>query len=195
VETWPITERHPLAPRSPYAASKAGADLLMHSFHQAHGLPVVIARPFNTYGPNQSARAVVPTIITQALAGGPVRLGALDPRRDLTFVSDTVNGLLALAGAEGVIGSVRHLGSGTDVSVGELVALIGELIGRELDVERDPDRVRPADSEVPRLLSDYSETEALTGWHPQVDLRTGLAQTIAWIEQNQHRYRAREYAL
>lgn len=194
-ESWPITEHHRLAPRSPYAASKAGADLLMQSFQHAHGLPVVIARPFNTYGPHQSARAVIPTIITQVLAGGSVRLGSLEPRRDLTFVTDTVSGLLALAREDQAAGGVLQLGSGSDISIGELVALIGELVGRDVRIEQDQERVRPPDSEVPRLLSDFSETQALTGWRPQVDLRSGLGQTIAWIQANQHRYRTSEYAL
>jgi dTDP-glucose 4,6-dehydratase len=194
-ESWPITERHRMAPRSPYAASKAGADLLMQSLERAHGLPVVIARPFNTYGPHQSARAVIPTIITQLLAGGSVRLGSLEPRRDLTFVTDTVSGLLALAGDERLIGSVLQLGSGKDISIGELATLIGELMGREVPIEPDSDRVRPSGSEVPRLLCDHTAATERTGWEPRVDLRSGLRQTIAWIEANQLRYRSREYAL
>ena len=193
-DSWPITERHPLAPRSPYAASKVGADMLMESFHRALELPVVIARPFNTYGPHQSARAIVPAILIQALRGPRVRLGLLEPRRDLSFVSDTVSGLLAIGSADGVLGYTLQLGSGTDVSVGELVTLIGELVGHELEVELDPGRVRPAASEVSRLLSDHALVTAMTGWRPQVELSSGLNQTRSWIERNQHRYRAEEYA-
>jgi dTDP-glucose 4,6-dehydratase len=195
VESVPITERHPLKPRSPYAASKAAADLLMTSFHHAHELPVVIARPFNAYGPHQSARAIIPTIATQALQRGPLKLGALEPRRDFTFVSDTVAGLLAVGAAEGAVGRTLHVGSGSGVSIGELVGLVGELVGRELEIELDPQRVRPADSEVPRLLCDCSQTETITGWRAQVDLPTGLRQTVSWLERNEHRYRPREYAL
>jgi dTDP-glucose 4,6-dehydratase len=194
-ESVPITERHPLAPRSPYAASKAAADLLMTSFHHAHELPVVIARPFNAYGPHQSARAIVPTIATQALQGGSVRLGSLEPRRDLTFVSDTVEGLLAVGSADGAVGRTLHVGSGSDVTIGELVRLIGELVGRELRVEHDSQRVRPADSEIGQLLCDCAETERITGWTAHVDLRDGLGQTLVWLEQNSHRYRPQEYAL
>jgi dTDP-glucose 4,6-dehydratase len=194
-ESVPITERHPLAPRSPYAASKAAADLLMTSFHHAHGLPVAIARPFNAYGPHQSARAIVPTIATQALQGGRVRLGSLEPRRDLTFVSDTVAGLLAVGAADAAVGKTLQLGSERDVSVRELVGLIGEVVGRELEIEPDPQRVRPADSEIPQLLSDCAETARVTGWKAEVDLRAGLGQTVAWVERNEHRYRAQEYAL
>jgi len=193
--SWPITESHPLAPRSPYAATKAGADLLMESFHHALELPVVIARPFNTYGPHQSARAVVPAIIIQALRGSTVRLGLLEPRRDMTFVTDTVAGLLAIAQAPDALGRTVQLGSGTDVSIGELVELVGELTGRRLEVELDPQRVRPAASEVPRLLSDHARATELTGWRPQVDLRSGLEQTLEWIRVNAHRYRAREYSV
>jgi NAD dependent epimerase/dehydratase len=192
--SWPITEDHPLAPRSPYAASKAGADMLMASFHASRALPVVIARPFNTYGPHQSARAIIPAIATQALRGSRVRLGLLHPRRDLTFVADTTAGLIALAQAPGVLGETLQLGSGRDVSIGELAELIAELIGRELEIELDPQRVRPGTSEVPRLLCDHTRITDSTGWQPSTGLRSGLAQTIAWVQANQHRYRAHEYA-
>jgi dTDP-glucose 4,6-dehydratase len=190
----PITEDHPLDPRSPYAASKAAADLLMESFQHAFGLPVVTARPFNTYGPHQSARAIVPTIATQALQGTRVRLGRTDTRRDLTFVADTVAGLMAIAETPAIEGRTLQLGSGSDVSIGELAALIGELLGKELEIELDPERVRPADSELPRLLSDHSRASDATGWRPQIGLRDGLARTLEWLAANQHRYRAAEYA-
>lgn len=193
--TLPITEQHPLAPRSPYAASKVGADALMQSFARTYALPVVVARPFNTYGPHQSARAIVPTIVTQALSGGPLRLGSLEPRRDLSFVTDTVSGLLAIAAADCTVGETLQLGSGSDVSIGDLVELIGELIGRRLEVEHDPARVRPADSEVPRLLADHRRVTAVTGWEPAVELRAGLARTLEWTRENQRRYRAQEYAI
>jgi dTDP-glucose 4,6-dehydratase len=189
----PITENHPLQPRSPYAASKVAADMLMLSFHSGMSLPVVIARPFNTYGPHQSARAVIPTIIIQALQGAEIKLGSLEPRRDMTFVGDTAAGLMAVAGAEGAVGRTLQLGTGSDASVAELVAIVGEIVGRELHVEFDPERVRPADSEIDRLLSDRSALTAMTGWEPEVGLRAGLEQTIAWFRDHPHLYRV-EYA-
>jgi nucleoside-diphosphate-sugar epimerase len=192
--TLPLNESHPPAPRSPYAASKAAADLLVQSFHHAYGLGVVTARPFNTYGPHQSARAIVPAIIVQALAGGPVALGRLDPRRDLSFVSDTVAGLMALGGGdERLLGRTLQLGSGSDVSVAELVTLIEALLGRDLEVRLDPARVRPAGSELPRLLSDHSRMTEMTGWTPQVSLADGLGRTLAWLRDNAGHYRPAEY--
>lgn len=193
-QTWPITESHPLAPRSPYAASKVGADKLMESFHHSFELPVAIARPFNTYGPHQSARAIIPTIAAQVLRGSRVKLGLLEPRRDFVYVSDTAAGLMAVAASDETVGLTLQLGSGSDVSIGELAELIGELAGRTLEIELDPQRLRPAASEVPRLLCDCSATTELTGWHPEVDLRSGLSRTLEWLAANQGRYRAHEYA-
>lgn len=192
-ETMPITEQHPLAPRSPYAASKAAADMLMLSFHHGLSLPVAIARPFNTYGPHQSARAIVPTIIVQALRSSQLKLGSLGPRRDLLFVGDTVAGLMAVATADGAVGETLQLGTGRDVSVGELVELLGDLLGRELEVELDLQRVRPADGEVPQLLCDPTRIAAVTGWRPQTDLHAGLTETVEWYRAHDHRYRE-EYA-
>ena len=192
-QTAPITESHPLEAQSPYAASKIGADKLIDSFHRSHGLPAVILRPFNTYGPRQSARAVIPTIITQALAGPIVRLGALDPRRDLSYVEDTAAGFIAAARAEAVVGSTIQLGTGESVSVAEIVRLVGDLVGRPLQVEADEDRVRPPLSEVQLLLSDPTRARELLGWEPVVGLRDGLAETIAWYEANLDRYRSDEY--
>jgi NAD dependent epimerase/dehydratase len=194
-QTVPITEQHPLEPQSPYAASKLAADKLMDTFHRTFELPVTIVRPFNTYGPYQSARAIVPTIITQALTGGPVRLGALEPSRDLTYVADTVAGFVAAARADGVVGRTLQLGTGTDVTVRELVDLVGELLDRELTVELDSDRLRPETSEVQRLVSDPRLASELTGWAPRVDLREGLAKTIEWIQANASRYRVEDYAI
>jgi NAD dependent epimerase/dehydratase len=192
---FPITEQAVAAPRSPYAASKVGADAVMTGWHASFGLPVVTARPFNTYGPGQSARAIVPTIIIQALSGAAVRLGSLHPRRDLTFVTDTVSGLIAIAVAsDDVLGRTLQLGSAEDVSIGELVALVSELTGHELAVVLDPERVRPNTSEVPRLVCDHSLTTELTGWTPAVDLRTGVLRTLEWMSVNAHRYRPSEYS-
>jgi NAD dependent epimerase/dehydratase len=193
-QTVPITEDHPLEAQSPYAASKIGADKLIDSFNRSFGLPSVTVRPFNTFGPFQSARAIVPTIVTQALAGDRLlRLGSLHPRRDMTYVSDTVTGFIAAAGAEAAIGRTIQLGSGADVSVGELVALVADILGRELPVELDESRVRPPESEVERLISTPRLAGELTGWTAQTSLREGLERTISWIEENLARYRADEY--
>ena len=192
----PITEDHPLEPQSPYAASKVAADKLMDSFHRSFDLPVAVVRPFNTYGPMQSARAILPTIISQALAGSTLRLGSLHPRRDLTFVEDTAAGLLAAGEAdERVVGRTVQLGTGTDVSIGDLVGLVGSILGKELAVETDPARVRPAKSEVERLVSDPALAAELTGWRPSVELRDGVARTIEWIERHAARFRVDEYAV
>jgi NAD dependent epimerase/dehydratase len=192
-QTVPITEQHPLEAQSPYAASKIGADKLVDSFHRSHGLPGVVLRPFNTYGPRQSARAVIPTIITQALAGSTLRLGSLDPRRDLTFAADTAAGFVAAAQSDAAVGRTIQLGTGEAVSIGEIVELVGEVLGRELEVLTDEQRVRPPRSEVQLLLSDPALARSITGWQPQVTLRDGLAQTIAWIDANRERYRTGEY--
>jgi NAD dependent epimerase/dehydratase len=189
----PMTEDHPLTAQSPYAASKVGADMLIESFARSHGLPMTIVRPFNTYGPHQSARAVIPTIITQALAGTAIRLGSVDSRRDLTFVSDTVAGFISAAASNAAIGRTVQLGSGIDVSVAEIVELVGNVLGRTLEIEADDARMRPPDSEVDRLLSDPRLARQLTGWWPVVELRSGLATTIDWIRSNPQRYRVGEY--
>lgn len=191
----PITEQHPLEPQSPYAASKLAADKLMESFHRSFDLPVTIVRPFNTYGPCQSARAIVPTVVTQGLAGGPVRLGSLHPRRDLTFVEDTAAGFIAAARAEQAKGRTLQLGTGTELGIGELVELVGELIGRDLVVEQEVVRMRPPGSEVERLISSPALARELTGWEPMVPLREGLRRTIDWVEHNLSRYRADQYVI
>jgi dTDP-glucose 4,6-dehydratase len=188
-QTVPITETHPLEPQSPYAASKLAADKLMDAFHRSFDLPVTVLRPFNTFGPHQSARAVIPTIISQALAGDTVRLGSLDPRRDLTFMSDTVAGFIAAALAPAAVGRTIQLGTGHDVSIGDLVDMVAEVLGRDLTVETEAARIRPAKSEVQRLISSPALASELLGWAPQVDLREGLARTIAWIDANRARYR------
>ena len=193
--TIPITEEHPLEPQSPYAASKVGADKLIDSWHRSYELSATVLRPFNTYGPHQSARAVIPTIISQALAGGPVRLGSLTPRRDLTFVSDTVAGFLAAAESPAAIGRTIQLGTGYDVSVGDIVEMVGEILDQPLKVEFDADRVRPASSEVERLISSPALAVELTGWRPEVELREGLARTIEWMSGHAARYRTDHYVI
>lgn len=193
--TAPITEAHPLEPQSPYAASKLAADKLMDSWHRSYGLPVTVLRPFNTYGPRQSARAIIPTIISQALAGSTLRLGSLHPRRDLTYVEDTAAGFLAAATMPDAVGRTVQLGTNHDVSVGDLVNLVGEIVDRELAVETDPARVRPPGSEVERLISSPALAEELLGWRPEVDLAEGLARTVDWIRSNQERFRVGHYAI
>jgi NAD dependent epimerase/dehydratase len=193
--TVPITEDHPLQAQSPYSASKIGADKLVDSFYRTYELPATILRPFNTYGPFQSARAIIPTVVTQALAGSKLQLGSLEPRRDLTFVSDTVAGFIQTAGAPAAIGQTVQLGTGHDVSVGDIVDLVGELLGKELEVELDEARVRPPKSEVEQLVSDPAKAREQAGWEATVDLREGLARTIDWVERNAALYRVDQYVI
>jgi NAD dependent epimerase/dehydratase len=194
-QTVPMTESHPLEPQSPYAASKVAADKLMDSYHRSFDLPVSILRPFNTYGPRQSARAIIPTIISQALSGSTLRLGSLAPRRDFTFVADTATAFVAAATADAAVGRTIQLGANHDVSVGDLVATVAELLGRELSVETESRRVRPKNSEVVRLISGPFLAEQLLGWRADVPLREGLGETIAWIERNSGRYRTAQYVI
>jgi NAD dependent epimerase/dehydratase len=194
-QTAAITETHPLEAQSPYAASKIGADKLIDSFHRSYGLPAVTVRPFNTYGPHQSPRAIVPTIIGQALAGRRLRLGSLEPRRDLTYVSDTVAGFLAAARAPGAVGRTIQLGTGDAVSVADIVDAVADLLGRPLAVELDPERVRPAASEVQLLVSDPALAHELIGWDATVDLRTGLSRTIEWMQHHEQLRPAEVYAV
>jgi len=191
----PITEDHPLEPQSPYAASKIAADKLIDSYHRSFRLPATVLRPFNTYGPRQSARAVIPTIISQALAGDVLRLGSLDPRRDLTFVTDTVDGFVRAALAPEAIGRTVQLGTERDVSVGDIVRVVGEVLGRELTVKQDADRIRPEASEVMRLVSSPRVASELLGWSAQVDLQEGLRRTIEWIEGSRERFRTEHYVI
>jgi len=191
----PITEDHPLHPQSPYAASKVGADALMESYHRSYGLPVTVLRPFNTFGPRQSARAVIPTVISQALAGDTVRLGSLTPRRDLTYVDDTVEAYITALSAPDSIGRTLQLGTGVEVSVAEIVAIVADLVGHPLRVEQDPARIRPDSSEVKRLLSNPQRAREAMGWTPQVDIREGLRRTAGYIAEHAERYRAEQYAI
>ena len=191
----PITEAHPLEPQSPYAASKVAADKLMDSYRRSFDLPVTVLRPFNTYGPRQSARAIIPTIIGQALTGSTLRLGSLHPRRDLTFVEDTTAAFVAAAISEAAIGRTVNIGTDHDVSVGDLVEMVSDVLGRELTVETDPARLRPPNSEVERLRASPALAGELLGWAPRVELREGLARTIAWIERNVGHYRVDDYVI
>ncbi len=189
----PIDEKHPLQGQSPYSASKIGADKLAESYFLSFELPVVTVRPFNTYGPRQSLRAVIPTIISQVLAGGPIRLGSLDPRRDLTFVSDTVDGFVRAANTPAAIGETLNLGTGRDVSIGELAQMILTITGKQMPIEQDTSRVRPEGSEVMRLQSSNKRALEVLGWQPRVPLKDGLRETIAWIDARRDRFRSAVY--
>jgi dTDP-glucose 4,6-dehydratase len=180
----PIDEAHPLQGQSPYAASKIGADKMAESFHRSMELPVAVIRPFNTYGPRQSARAVIPAIITQALTQPTVRLGSLTPIRDFNYVSDTVEGYIRMAESPRAIGEVINLGSGREISIGDLADTILKLVGKEATVEHEGQRMRPKDSEVDRLLADNSKAREIIGWEPQYTLKQGLTEVINWIENN-----------
>ncbi|WP_319002297.1 NAD-dependent 4,6-dehydratase LegB [Dechloromonas denitrificans] len=189
----PINEEHPLQAQSPYSATKIGADALAFSFFSSFGLPVTIARPFNTYGPRQSARAVIPTVITQILTGKKkIKLGSLAPTRDFNFVLDTCAGFLALAGCDAAVGKTVNIGSGSEISVGDTVRLIARLIGMDVDIECDDQRLRPAASEVERLCCDNKLIRELTGFLPAYDLEQGLRKTIEWLQlpENLKRYKA-----
>ncbi|MDA8131845.1 MAG: NAD-dependent 4,6-dehydratase LegB [Elusimicrobia bacterium] len=188
----PIDEKHPLQGQSPYSASKIGADKIAESFFLSFKLPVITARPFNTYGPRQSARAVIPTIITQALAGQKeIKLGSLHPTRDLNYVTDTCAGFMALAECDAAIGRTVNIGSGLEISVGDLAEKIIALSGKRVKIVCDSQRKRPAKSEVERLLCDNTKIKELTGWAPKVSLEDGLRNTIAWFKnsENMKRYK------
>jgi dTDP-glucose 4,6-dehydratase len=190
----PIDERHPLQGQSPYAATKIAADALGESYHRAFGLPVAILRPFNTFGPRQSARAIIPTIISQALSRPVVKLGRLDPRRDLTFVNDTVEGFLAIAGCDAALGQAVNIGRGEDLSIGDLVETVAHRLGRRLQVECDEQRIRPAASEVERLVAGTALAQSLWGWKPRYTLEQGLDETIEWVRAHRHHFRVDSYA-
>jgi NAD dependent epimerase/dehydratase len=194
----PINESHPLQAQSPYAATKIAADKLVESYHLSFGIPAVTLRPFNTFGPRQSTRAVIPQIITQLASGSrELRLGALDPTRDFCFVTDSAEAFVAVGEAPGsaVVGEVLNAGTGTDVSIGDLAARIARLMGIEADIVEDEQRLRPKDSEVMRLLCDPSRLNERTGWRSVVGLDEGLSRTIVWFENPEHllRYPKNEY--
>ena len=190
----PIDEAHPVNPQSPYAASKASADFLALSYHRSFGLPVTVVRPFNTYGPRQSARAIIPTVISQILDGNErLLLGNLTPTRDLTFVSDTVSGFFAAAASPQTVGETVNLGTGSEISIGDLVLKIARIMGREVKITSDEQRVRPAKSEVERLLSNPGKMQALTGWKADVSLDEGLARTVEWMKERRSLYKSGIY--
>jgi NAD dependent epimerase/dehydratase len=187
----PITEKHPLRGQSPYSATKIAADQLAYSFHASFGVPVVIVRPFNTYGPRQSARAVIPTIITQIANGSrQVKLGSLSPTRDLSYVQDTVRGFLAALESNSGLGEVVNLGSNFEISIRETADLIAEVMGASIEIVTDGERVRPVDSEVERLWADNTKARELFGWAPQYagreGLKRGLDETVRWFSDKQN---------
>jgi NAD dependent epimerase/dehydratase len=192
----PIDEAHPVRGQSPYSATKIAADRIAESFHRSFGLGVVIARPFNTYGPRQSARAVIPTIITQLVSGfEEIRLGSLLPTRDLNYVSDTTAGLMALAACDDAVGREVNIGSGTEISIGDLARTLIDIVNPRARLVSHHERLRPETSEVERLLCDNTLIRALTAWSPQVPLREGLERTVTWFSQpdNLARYKPDAY--
>jgi dTDP-glucose 4,6-dehydratase len=191
----PIDEDHPLQGQSPYSASKIGADKIAESFHRSFGLPVVTVRPFNTYGPRQSARAVIPTIITQALADRPIKLGNLEPTRDLNYVEDTVAGFIKAAESTNAVGNVFNLGTGREISIKELAQRIVELMKKDLPITTESERVRREGSEVERLCADAERARTLLGWTPKFTLEEGLCHTIEWMREHKERYRTGVYVV
>ena len=198
----PITEEHPLQGQSPYSASKIGADQMALSFYRSFDTPVAVVRPFNTYGPRQSRRAIIPTVITQITRGKrTLELGNLHPTRDFTFVEDTARGFMAIADADPTIGNVTNIGSGFEISIGDLVELIAETMGVEVEVETDANRLRPEKSEVDRLYADISKAETRAGWEPAYGgrdgFKRGLKRTAAWFSDptNLAQYKAEGYAI
>jgi dTDP-glucose 4,6-dehydratase len=189
----PINESHPLQGQSPYSASKIGADKLAESYFCAYGLPVITVRPFNTYGPRQSARAVIPTIITQALASDTIKLGNMTATRDFTFISDTVAGFLLAASAERGLGQTFNLGTGHEIQIGELAQRVIKMVNRNVSVVTEEQRLRPGKSEVLRLISDNSFAREVLGWKPEVDLDQGLKLTVQWISEHLEQYRIGKY--
>jgi len=189
----PIDETHPLQGQSPYSASKIGADKIVESFYRAFDLPVVTLRPFNTYGPRQSARAVIPTIITQALTRQEIHLGNLVAKRDLTYVSDTVDGFIKVAEKDDIEGETLNLGTGNEITIGKLAKEIIALVDRKVEIVTDPTRLRPTKSEVVRLQSDNRRACELLDWNPVVNLQEGLQRTIAWIETHLDHYQPDHY--
>ena len=190
----PIDEDHPLQPQSPYSASKIAADMTALSFHHAFDLPVAVVRPFNTYGPRQSARAVIPAVLGQIYAGNEeIQVGATSPKRDFNFVTDTAKGFMAVAESDRALGGVVNIDSGREISIGDLIELMIEVSGRDVRAVRAPERVRPAGSEVDRLMCDNRRALEWAGWRPEVSLEEGLRRTAQWIEENLNSVQTRRY--
>lgn len=192
----PIDEKHPLQGQSPYSASKIGADKMAESYYNSFDLPVVTVRPFNTFGPRQSARAFIPTAITQALKNNKISMGSMEPVRDLTFVKDTAEGFIAAGLCDKVIGKVVNLGIGKGYSVGDVIKAILKMLGKpNMPIEQDLSRIRPSKSEVMKLVSNNSIAREVCGWRPQYSLENGLEETIVWIKKNADRFRPDSYTV
>jgi NAD dependent epimerase/dehydratase len=190
----PIDEAHPLQPQSPYSASKIAADMLALSFHHSFELPVAVVRPFNTYGPRQSARAVIPAVLGQIYSGASeIEIGATSPKRDFNYVTDTAKGFIAIAECDRALGEVVNIGSGREIAIGDLIELMIEVSGRDVRTVRAPERIRPAGSEVDRLMCDNTRALEWAGWRPAVSLEDGLTQTAEWIEGNLASVHSRRY--
>jgi NAD dependent epimerase/dehydratase len=190
----PIDEKHPMVGQSPYSATKIAADQIALSYYRSFNLPVKVVRPFNTYGPRQSARAFIPTVISQVLSGmKDIKLGSLSPTRDLTFVKDTAKGFLEIAKSNLTIGEVTNIGMKEEISMGSLVALISEVIGKDVSIISDEQRIRPTKSEVERLFCDNSKIIKNTNWEPQYSLKIGIQETVTWMQKNIHLYKPEIY--
>ncbi len=190
----PIDEKHPMVGQSPYSATKIGADHLALSYYRSFNSPVKVVRPFNTYGPRQSARAIIPTVITQILSGQTsLKLGNLTPTRDLTFVKDTANGFYEIAKSDKTLGEITNIGMNEEISIGDLVKMIGDLMNVDLSIKTDDQRVRPGKSEVERLYCNNEKIKEITSWKPNYDLRKGLTETIEWLKQNLNHYKPEIY--
>lgn len=194
-QTVPIAETHPLVGQSPYAASKIAADQCVESFHRSFGLGAVIVRPFNTYGPRQTARAVLPSIVAQALTHHEISLGFLHPTRDLNFVTDTVAGFMLAAERPEAVGQTLNLATGKEISVGDLARRVLKAVGRDIPVVSHAERMRPTQSEVERLCGDATRARAVLGWAPRVTLDEGIARVVEYVRSNAQRYRPAEYAV
>ena len=192
----PIDEKHPLQPQSPYSATKIGADQLALSYQMSFGLPVVVARPFNTYGPRQSARAIIPSLATQLLSKRPhIDVGSLDPVRDLTFVEDTVAGLVTIAETDAFLGKVVNIGTGEAVSIREIYEKLTAVIGYRAELRQDPARIRPQASEVMRLISNNTVLRSSTTWKPETNIEAGFEKTVEWLRSHLDQYRPDRYAV
>jgi NAD dependent epimerase/dehydratase len=190
----PIDEKHPLQGQSPYSATKIAADKLVESYFRSYDLPFVTARPFNTYGPRQSARAIIPSIIIQALSHAiELKLGSLSPTRDFTYVADMVRGLVKIAQCDNIQGEIINIGSGSEISIGDLAAKILDLMNADVKINCEDERIRPSNSEVKRLLADNRKIRELTGWEPEYSLEEGLIRTIEWLKDNLKHYKSEIY--
>lgn len=191
----PIDEVHPLQGQSPYSATKIGTDKLAESYYRSFALPLVILRPFNTYGPRQSTRAIIPTIITQALTSEKIKLGSLEPRRDFTYVTDIIDAFLRVGQCQDAVGQTINVGSGQELSIRDLVKRISSILGKDVQIECEPARIRPKKSEVERLICDNSKAREILHWEPKISLDEGLRKTIQWISENLNRFETGRYAI